>query len=108
MPTRVVVPGGSITATVPIKVSPGGISSSVGIILTTDAAGNNVAYQSTQKAFTSTAAVQNVAVPIVVPAAGGLFYVWVLVYLSGILIGAFPQSTTLTAQGVEVGEIIWS
>jgi len=108
MATIVVIPGSSVTGTVPIKVIPAGLSSSVGIILTTDSAGNTIAYQSAQKAFTSTAAVQNVAVPVTVPAAGGLFYVWVNVMLSGISIGAFAQGNTLMAQDVEVGEVIWS
>lgn len=108
MPIKVVIPGSSITATVPIKVTPSGISGLVGIILTTDPTGSNIVYQSTQKAFTSTAVVQNVAIPIIVPPAGGFFYVWVPVYLSGILVGVFSQETTLTAQGIEVGEIVWS
>lgn len=108
MATIVVIPGSSITGTVPIKVLPAGVSCSVGIILSTDPAGNTVVYQSTQKAFTSTGVVQNVAVPVVVPAVGGLFYVWVSVMLSGISIGAFAQGNTLTGQSVEIGIVTWS
>jgi hypothetical protein len=108
MATIVVIPGSSINGTVPIKVLPAGVSSSAGIELTTDSAGATIAYQSAQKAFTSTGAFQNVVVPVVVPAAGGLFYVWVNVMLSGILVGVFAQGNTLTAQGVEVGQVTWS
>ncbi len=108
MASIAVVPGSSITATIPIKVVPGGVSASAGIILTSDSAGNTIVYQSTTKGFTSTGSTQNVAVSVTVPAGGGLFYVWVPISLSGISIGAYSQATTLTAQGVEVGVITWS
>ncbi len=108
MATIIVIPGSSITATIPIKVVPSGVACSAGIILTSDAAGAVIKYTSPTKPFTATGVWQNVAVPIVVPAAGGLFYVWVAITLSGIYIGASAQDTTLTAQGIEIGVIIWS
>ena len=108
MATIVVIPGSARVATVPIKVVPAGVSCSTGVILTSDAVGNNSVYQSSLKAFTSTGALQSVAVNITVPVAGGLFYVWVPVTLSGISVGAFAQADTLAAQGVEVGTVIWT
>lgn len=108
MATIVVIPGSARVATVPIKVVPAGVSCSTGVILTSDAVGNNSVYQSSLKAFTSTGAWQNVTVSITVPAVGGLFYVWVPVTMSGISVGAFGQADSLMAQGVEVGTVTWT
>ncbi len=108
MAAIIVVPGSARIATVPIKVLPAGLTCSAGIILTSDAAGNNVVYSAPAKAFTSTGAFQNVTVNVTVPAIGGLFYVWVPVTLSGISVGAWGQVDTLMAQGVEVGLVTWA
>jgi len=108
MANILVVPGRASIATVPIKVVPSGLSSSVGVVLTSDAAGNNAVLQTSQKTFTSTGALQNVQVPVTIPVTGGFFYVWVSVQISGISVGIWSQGDTLIAQSVEVGTIIWS
>ncbi len=105
---NIIVTPGAHTATVPITVVPTSLAGSLTVILTTDSAGANIAYTSATVAFTSTAALQNVSVPVTVPAAGGTWYVWVGVTLSGINLGMFAQGNTLTGQSIAIGTIIWS
>ena len=108
MATIAVIPGGVANANIPIKAVPSGQSCTVGIILTTDAAGNSVAVTASPKAFISTGATQNVSVSVTIPTGGGSFYVWVPVTVNGIPVGTWSQGNTLIAQSVEVGVVTWS
>ena len=105
MAAIILVPGTHV-ATIPITVVPGGDNCSVGIILTSDSAGNNIVAQSSQTGFTSSGVMQNVAASLSVPA--GNCYVWVNVVINGNPVGAFAQGNTIVGQSVAVGTITWS
>ena len=100
---------GSHTLTVPITMMPASQSGSAYVELTSDSAGSNQVASGTPTNFTSTGAAQNVAMPITVPSGGsGIYYVWIVVSENGIVVGAFPQSNTITVGQVTVGQGSWS
>lgn len=100
---------GTRTARVPITILPSGQACSLQVLLTSDAAGLKGVGQSNVPTFSSTGAAQNVTATLTAPAAG-TYYVFVAVYVSGILVGVFPQGAdnVVIVPGIAVGPIVWS
>ncbi len=78
------------TATVPIKVTPSGLSCGVRVLLSLDSAMASIVSQSSVVSFTSTGSQQQVAVQLTVPTAG-THYAFVAVYINGILVGVWSN-----------------
>jgi hypothetical protein len=90
------VAGANQTATVPITVRPSGLSCGVQVFLTSDAAGTIIKAQSTIKPFSSMSSLQSVAATLTAPVAG-TYYVFVAVYIAGVLIGVWINGTVMVS-----------
>lgn len=84
------VAGANQLASVPIKVVPSGLSCGAKVFLALDSAGAIIATQSAVMPFGSTGSQQTVAAPLIAPAAGS-YYVFVPVYINGILAGVWSS-----------------
>ncbi|MDD3493371.1 MAG: hypothetical protein PHZ19_07760 [Candidatus Thermoplasmatota archaeon] len=102
---------GNHQAGVPVKVTPSGLSCALLVVLTKDAGGTEIVSTSNQPVFTSTGSSQTVNASINIPSsASGTLYVFVDVYVNGILVGIFPQGSdnAIEIPGVTIGPIIWT
>jgi hypothetical protein len=86
-------PGKSSNASVPVTVLPSSQSCSVQVFLTPDLAGANIVAQSPVVPFTSTGSLQTIAAALVFPNTAGTYYVFVAVYVAGVLVGVWTNGT---------------
>lgn len=86
-------PGKSQNASVPITVLPSSQSCSVQVFMTPDSAGANIVAQSPVVPFTSTGSLQTIAAALVSPNTAGTYYVFVAVYVAGVLVGVWTNGT---------------
>ncbi len=102
------LPGSSHTATISFPVAPAGLACTVELFLSKDG-GVTKAATSGPIAFTSTGAAQSVALPIVMPSAGGYTYAaFVDVVSSGVLIAAYQATENVVIPSVGQPTITWA
>ena len=86
----VMLPGTTRTAKAPITVSPSGLSCEAELFLGPSEATKVVT--SGRKAFTSTGVAQSVRLPITMPTAGGVYHVYLDVYVNGYRLLAYQAT----------------
>lgn len=101
----VMLPGTTRTARAPITVTPSGLSCQAELFLGPSETTKVVT--SGRKAFTSTGAAQSVRLPVTVPTAGGVYHVYLDVYVNGYRLLAYQATEDVIIVTGEVGPIVW-
>lgn len=105
MPDPIMLPGATRTAVAPITVSPSGLSCAAELFLGPNETTKTAT--SGRKAFTSTGAAQSVRLPVTMPTAGGVYHVYLDVYVNDYRLLAYQATEDVVIVTGEVGPIIW-
>lgn len=98
--------GSAHTGTVPLTVSPSGLSCTAELFVGPNATTKTAT--SGPIAFTSTGASQNVVCPVTMPSTAQALSDYLNVVTGGVLIGAFAGGATIEIVTVTVGTVTWS
>jgi len=106
MEDPVFTPGITKTAKAPITILPAGLSCQAELFLATSPTAAKAA-TSGLKVFTSTGSVQIVSLPVVMPAGGVTYHVYLDVYAEGYLLLAYVATEDVIIPAGSVGPITW-